>query len=144
MKSLLCLTKENENILKRSSTLRVSRSEIWLTVYRSIYLMRMQEDFNSYWACAYLCTCLPCDPTGKINSLNNEKVYHSERSLICMNEMCVNIKHGALKKRSSYHISNFKIMLEKYKLKFFTLSNDNYKNKWRGLQLYVSPERKSG
>ena len=42
------LSKENyEKKLDRSSTLRVSRAEIWLTVYRSIYI-RMQEDINCY------------------------------------------------------------------------------------------------
>ena len=95
LKILLCLTKLREQNLERSSTLRVSRAEIWLTVYRSIYIIRMQEDFNSYWACAYLCTCLPCDPAGNINSLYNEKVYHSKSKSICINEMCVSIKLGA-------------------------------------------------
>ena len=37
----------NGNIFERSSTLRVFRAEIWLTVYRSIYI-RMQGDIDSY------------------------------------------------------------------------------------------------
>ena len=43
-------TLSNENYEKnqeRSSTLRVSRAEIWLTVYRSIYI-RMQGDIDAY------------------------------------------------------------------------------------------------
>ena len=38
---------KNKNILERSSTLRVSRAEIWLTVYRSIYI-QMQGSIDSY------------------------------------------------------------------------------------------------
>ena len=53
-------------------------------------------DLHSYRACAYLCTCLPCDPAGKINSLYNEEVYHSRCSFKRMNEMCVKIKHRAV------------------------------------------------
>ena len=45
---ILTLSNENnEKNLERSSTLRVSRAEIWLTVYRSIYI-RMQEDIDWY------------------------------------------------------------------------------------------------
>ena len=40
---LPCVMKKMKNILERSSTLRVSRAEIWLTVYRSIYIIRMQR-----------------------------------------------------------------------------------------------------
>ena len=54
----------------------------------------MQEDFDSYGACAYLYTCLPCDVAGKINSLYNEEVYRSRSKFICMNKMCVSIKSG--------------------------------------------------
>ena len=93
--------------MKRSSTLRVSRAEIRLTVYRSIYI-RMQDDFDSYWARAYLCTCLPCDPAGKINSLNNEKVYHSESKFICMDEMCVDINLGAFQNIEQIEVPNSK------------------------------------
>ena len=84
-----------ENELERSSVLRVFRAEILLTVYRSIYIIRMQEDFDSYWARAYLYFFLPCDPAGEIESLYKEKVYRSEVSFTRMNEMCANIKYRA-------------------------------------------------
>ena len=35
--------------MERSSTLRVSQVEIWLTVYRSIYIIRMQGSIDWYW-----------------------------------------------------------------------------------------------
>ena len=55
----------------------------------------MQEDIDLYRARALKYFSLPCDPTGKINSLYNEEVYRSESKFICMNEMCVSIKPGA-------------------------------------------------
>ena len=77
LKILPCLTNTMKKSGDKSSTLRVLRAEIWLTVYRSIYIIRMQEDFNSYQARAYLYFLLPCDPAGKLKSLYNEEVYHS-------------------------------------------------------------------
>ena len=46
--SFILSNEKNKNILERSSTLRVSRAEIWLTVYRSIYIIRMQGSIDSY------------------------------------------------------------------------------------------------
>ena len=37
----------------------------------------MQEDIDSYQARAYLYFFLPCAPTGKIESLYKEEVFHS-------------------------------------------------------------------
>ena len=48
LKILTLSNEKQENILERSSTLRVARAEIWLTVYRSIYIIRMQGSINSY------------------------------------------------------------------------------------------------
>ena len=115
LKNVLGLTKKTINILERSSTLRVSRAEIWLTVYRSIYI-RMQEGFDSHWARALKYFFLPCDPAGKINSLYNDEVYHSRCNYICMNEMCDNIKPGASWKWVSDHISDAKTYQQNEKL----------------------------
>ena len=44
---------------------------------------------------AYLELFLSCGPVWKINTLHNDEVYRSESNLICINEMCVDIKLGA-------------------------------------------------
>ena len=64
-----------EKNLDGYSTLRVSRAEIWLMVYRLIYIIRMQEGFDSYWVRALKYFFLPCNPAGKINSLYNNENY---------------------------------------------------------------------
>ena len=79
--------------VSKQCALQVAQAETRLTVYR-LRLVRMQEDIDSYWARAFKFFFLPCDPGGKINSVNNKKVYHSESNFRCMNEMCVNIKLG--------------------------------------------------
>ena len=59
--------------------------------------------------------------------------------------MCVSIKPGAPYNVEQIEVPNFKQNAENKKVTNFTLSNEKYvKTSWRGLQLYVSPERKSG
>ena len=66
---LLCQTKNKTKILKRSSTLRVFRAEIWLTVSRSIHI-RMQEHIDLYQTRAFN-FFLPSELAKKINSVYN-------------------------------------------------------------------------
>ena len=61
-----------------------------------LLIIRMQEGFDSYWARALKYFFLPCDPAGKINSLYNEEVFHSNSKFVRMNDMCVDIRFGAL------------------------------------------------
>ena len=63
------------------------RAEIWLTVYRSIYMLLVGSKPR-----AYLYFFLPCDLGWMIeNSLKN-KLYHSKSKFICLYEICVDIE----------------------------------------------------
>ena len=67
--------------------------------------------------------------------------YRSEFSSKCMKELCVNISYGAFQNLSFLCRSLFIFFWkhEHYKILLFLT-----RKKWRGLQLYESPERKSG
>ena len=134
--------KNIKNIPERSSTLRVSRAKIWLTVYRSIYI-RMQEGIDSYWARALKYFFLPCDLAGKIISSYNNKVYHSESKFIWMRcVMISDLERWQMKGFGADQIS--KKMSNIFLLKILLCLTKIMKKIWMGLQLYVSSERKSG
>ena len=138
------LFKKSEKMKIENFILSNEKMKLWREVFNSTCLPSgnlvdglpldlHNTDARGYWfvlgrALKYF--FLPCDPAGKINSLYNEKVYHSECSFICMNEMCVNIKPGAYKNeaQTTFQISE---NIEKMKIWNFTLSNEKMKKYWR-------------
>ena len=72
------------------------------------------------------------------------KVYHWKSKFICEDELCANIKPGAAWKWVSDQVPNKKTKWKYSYLNILLCCLIKMKTFWRGLQLYVSPKRKSG